>query len=111
MASASPGTDTATATRTILIIPTWHLVDSRVVGYQVVALAPHATVVTYDPRSAGASDRPLDRLRLHPTTRPMRWPSWTPRASGAPRCSRLPGSVRGPSCWRPRIRSAWSASP
>ena len=44
----------------ILFIPTWHLVDSRVVGHQVVALAPHATVVTYDPRGAGASDRPAN---------------------------------------------------
>ena len=43
---------------TILVIPTWNLVDSRVVGHQVVALAPYTTVVTYDPRGAGASDRP-----------------------------------------------------
>jgi pimeloyl-ACP methyl ester carboxylesterase len=28
------------------------------VGHQVAALEPHATVVTYDPRGAGASDRP-----------------------------------------------------
>lgn len=44
--------------RTILFVPTWNLVDSRVVGHQVVALAPHATVLTYDPRGAGRSDRP-----------------------------------------------------
>lgn len=43
---------------TVLFIPTWNLVDSRVVGHQVAALEPHATVVTYDPRGAGASDRP-----------------------------------------------------
>jgi pimeloyl-ACP methyl ester carboxylesterase len=42
----------------VLFVPTWNLVDSRVVGYQVAALEPHATVVTYDPRGAGASDRP-----------------------------------------------------
>ena len=42
----------------ILFVPTWNLVDSRVVGHQVAALAPHASVVTYDPRGAGASDRP-----------------------------------------------------
>ncbi len=43
---------------TILFVPTWNLVDARVVGHQVVALEPHATVLTYDPRGAGASERP-----------------------------------------------------
>jgi pimeloyl-ACP methyl ester carboxylesterase len=43
---------------TILFVPTWNLVDSRVVGHQVVTLTPHADVITYDPRGAGASDRP-----------------------------------------------------
>jgi pimeloyl-ACP methyl ester carboxylesterase len=42
----------------ILFLPTWNIVDARVVGHQVAALEPHATVVTYDPRGAGASDRP-----------------------------------------------------
>lgn len=46
------------AERTVLFVPTWNLVDSRVVGHQVAALEPHATVITYDPRGAGASDRP-----------------------------------------------------
>jgi pimeloyl-ACP methyl ester carboxylesterase len=44
--------------RSILFVPTWNLVDARVVGHQVAALEPYATVVTYDPRGAGASDRP-----------------------------------------------------
>lgn len=44
--------------RTILFVPTWNLVDARVVGHQVAALEPHATVLTYDPRGAGASERP-----------------------------------------------------
>jgi pimeloyl-ACP methyl ester carboxylesterase len=44
--------------RTVLFVPTWNLVDARVVGHQVVALEPHATVLTYDPRGAGASERP-----------------------------------------------------
>lgn len=44
--------------RTILFVPTWNLVDARVVGHQVAALEPHATVLTYDPRGAGASARP-----------------------------------------------------
>lgn len=42
----------------ILFVPTWNLVDSRVVGHQVAMLEPHATVITYDPRGAGASGRP-----------------------------------------------------
>ena len=44
--------------RTVLFLPTWNIVGARVVGHQVVALEPHATVVTFDPRGAGASDRP-----------------------------------------------------
>ena len=42
----------------VLFIPTWNIVDARIVGHQVAALAPHATVVTYDPRGAGHSERP-----------------------------------------------------
>ncbi len=42
----------------IVFVPTWNLVDARVVGHQVAALEPHATVVTFDPRGAGESDRP-----------------------------------------------------
>jgi 3-oxoadipate enol-lactonase len=41
-----------------LFVPTWNIVDARVVGHQVAALAQHATVVTYDARGVGASDRP-----------------------------------------------------
>ena len=44
--------------RSVLFVPTWNLVDARVVGHQVAALERHATVITYDPRGAGASDRP-----------------------------------------------------
>jgi len=44
--------------RTILFVPTWNIVDARVVGHQVAALEPHATVLTFDPRGAGASERP-----------------------------------------------------
>jgi len=42
----------------ILFIPTWNLVDSRVVRHQVDFLGARTTVLTYDPRGAGASDRP-----------------------------------------------------
>jgi pimeloyl-ACP methyl ester carboxylesterase len=44
--------------RVVLFVPTWNLVDSRVVGHQVAALESHADVLTYDPRGAGASERP-----------------------------------------------------
>jgi pimeloyl-ACP methyl ester carboxylesterase len=43
---------------TILFVPTWNIVDARVWGNQVEALSLDATVLTYDPRGAGASGRP-----------------------------------------------------
>ena len=63
MATSGDGTRIAwyrygTAERSILFIPTWNIVDARVVGHQVAALEPHATVVTFDPRGAGASGHP-----------------------------------------------------
>jgi pimeloyl-ACP methyl ester carboxylesterase len=42
----------------VLFIPTWSLVDSRVVRHQVAFLGTRARVLTYDPRGAGLSDRP-----------------------------------------------------
>ena len=64
MASSADGTQIAwyrygAGERAILFVPTWNLVDARVVGHQVAALEAHATVVTYDPRGAGASERPV----------------------------------------------------
>jgi pimeloyl-ACP methyl ester carboxylesterase len=63
VASGADGTPIAwwrhgTGARTVLFVPTWNLVDSRVVGHQVVALQEHATVIRYDPRGAGRSGRP-----------------------------------------------------
>ena len=63
MATSADGTRIAwygygSGERAILFLPTWNIVDARVVGHQVAALESHATVVTYDPRGAGASDRP-----------------------------------------------------
>ncbi len=42
----------------VLFVPTWNLVDARVVGHQVEYLAERCTVITHDPRGNGASDRP-----------------------------------------------------
>ena len=63
MVSSSDGTRIAwyrygRGDRAVLFVPTWNIVDARVVGHQVAALEEHATVVTYDPRGAGASERP-----------------------------------------------------
>lgn len=63
MATSADGTQIAWyryggGERAVLFVPTWNIVDARTVGHQVAALEPHATVVTYDPRGAGSSDRP-----------------------------------------------------
>src|SRR6478735_1677914 len=44
--------------RVVAFVPTWNIVDARVVGYQVEYLADRCTVITYDARGSGASDRP-----------------------------------------------------
>jgi pimeloyl-ACP methyl ester carboxylesterase len=43
---------------TVVFVPTWNLVDARVSRHQVSFLVSRASVITYDPRGAGASDRP-----------------------------------------------------
>ncbi len=45
---------------TILLLPTWMILDSRFWKLQVPYLARHFRVITYDPPGNGKSDRPLD---------------------------------------------------
>src|SRR3954454_16903652 len=45
---------------TVLLLPPWAIVDSRVWKMQVPFLAREYRVVTFDPRGNGRSDRPAD---------------------------------------------------
>ena len=49
--------------QTVLFLPTWTLVHSRVWKAQIAYLARHFRVVTFDPRGNGRSDRPRDPAR------------------------------------------------
>src|SRR6516165_7760076 len=46
--------------QTLLLLPTWAIVDSRHWKMQVPSLARHYRVITFDPRGNGLSDRPRD---------------------------------------------------
>lgn len=49
-----------TGRTTILLLPTWSIIDAQCWKMQVAYLARHFRVVTYDPRGNGRSDRPSD---------------------------------------------------
>ena len=94
-----------TGDQTILLLPTWEIVHSRIWKGQIPYLARRFRVVTFDPRGNGRSDRPPGAGRLrsarvrggrdrhpgHPGRRPGRWS-----------CRGAPASA---SCWPPRTRS------
>ena len=51
--------------RTVLFLPTWSIVHSRLWKSQVPYLARHLRVVTFDGRGNGFSDRPHDASAYH----------------------------------------------
>jgi pimeloyl-ACP methyl ester carboxylesterase len=48
---------------TLVFVPPWSIVHSRIWKLQVPYFARHGRVVTFDPRGNGGSERPLDRMR------------------------------------------------
>ena len=50
--------------RTILFLPTWSIVHSRVWKSQIPYFARHFRVITFDPRGNGKSDRPVNGYSL-----------------------------------------------
>src|ERR687890_457218 len=46
--------------KTILFLPTWTLVHSRVWKAQIAYFARHFRVITFDPRGNGRTDRPTE---------------------------------------------------
>ena len=59
-ACASSGSPTAHGDQTILFLPTWTLVHSRIWKAQIPYFARHFRVVCFDPRGNGRSDRPQE---------------------------------------------------
>ena len=61
--------------QTILFVPTWTLVHSRVWKAQIAHFARHFRVVCFDPRGNGRSDRPQEHAAYaepsSPRTRSM----------------------------------------
>ena len=77
-----------------LLLPTWEIVHSRTSKCQIPYFARHGTVVTFDPRGNGRSDRPLDVARVRPA-------SHRGRCAGGPRSGRCRagGSRVVVQCW------------
>ncbi|HEY4991832.1 MAG TPA: alpha/beta hydrolase, partial [Nakamurella sp.] len=56
--TAAPTGNSGTARPTVVLLPSWQIVDSRFWKLQVGFLARHATVVTFDGRGSGRSSSP-----------------------------------------------------
>ena len=54
---------------TVLLVPTWELIDSRVWKMQVPVLSRHYRLVVYDAAGTGRSSRPADPARISETER------------------------------------------
>ena len=59
-ASGSSTRSTATGEPTVLLMPTWSIIHSRLWKLQIPYLARHYRVITFDGRGNGRSDRPTD---------------------------------------------------
>ena len=56
--------------RAVLLMPTWEIAHSRIWKCQIPFLARTFTVLTFDPRGHGRSDRPADVAAYHRSERP-----------------------------------------
>ena len=61
-------------TPAVVLLPTWSLVHSRHWKFQVPYLARHFTVLTFDGRGSGRSDRPAPPRTAPPSSPPTGWP-------------------------------------
>lgn len=79
--------------RTILLLPTWSVVHSGIWARQVPHLVDRYTVVTFDGRGNGSSDRPTGPATRTRTgnSQPTRWRCSTPSAPPTQLSSRCPG--------------------
>ena len=90
---------------TVVLLPTWSIVRSRMWKAQVPHLARHHRVVTFDGRGSGDSDRPHRGGRVRQRRVRRRRPRRHGRGGGGTRCPRRPvqrGGLGGPGGCRAR---------
>ena len=110
-ASASSGSATGRATRRSCCMPTWSIVHSRHWKSQIPFLARHFTVVTFDGRGNGRSDRPTDPARVcrHRVRRRRRRGARRDRVGASGRRRAVDGRGLGAPARRRASRTACSA--